>query len=1383
MLFFRIWRGNSEHLKDSRRTSTAAYYGICDMIQHCSSTLLHQSLARWIDITGINASDGSAMTFGYGVEVTTERSFEDLMVSEGQILSFNEALLTGVCSSLEIPRSCATVLCHQRGSVVATVILFAEDPGTSSTPSGEQVRVRAFLVLLVQRLVHGSPERKRKVVLHTRIYAFMCACLGLFFLCGQGEQAGAKLHLEQRPRSARVLAKQLSACVRMFGNTSIFSAEGLGWSSVKVVEVGPVTRPVVDAVLASICEQRQLLNLDGKGKVLSVSLSRSNKLVHTMAARRSTSIKVTCLHAWQDGIFARTVKHVTKERRSRIRSHRVLNDVWHCMRAKAVCVRALRKKEECIKWRLRAHSQSMVLEEMYRSMLERRRLRARARQVVAKSARQSLLHAICRWKQSCARSRALLQNLLRTKRRGMHRLLARALSTWTRRVESSTSALRKKIRQQRHMSKLEQLCVATVLYAWFQMCQAARRHATSIQRLVFRQLRHRLSTVVVVWQQQARATVLKVKLAWRRSSLAVACCCRMWSAHTAHVRSSQSTVCAARKRSAVRWFRQALCAWKENAHWGVHTRTMTSRICSRANCASVRATVETWWRYTKRRKMLASKLTTLRVRLNVWRVHAQLATWRRHATHVVCARRLFAHRCGRSERMQRRFRQRSAEHKFAAWQLWTASQARMRRKLVALTRRRELTRSLVSMRISLDTWKQAAATVVFPSLPPLPFSWLRPCLIVSRSLFALHVSCSSTPADLLSCTWARNPPLRPLLSLIFAVAAQIQRAFQAQHSANAIKSIRLRVGNRHLRRLLKAWQMNVEATLTHKLRRTQLESVSATLWSYFALTSAFSILLAHWRNQRRARSAALALQGRLHLRIVHQQLFWCFGTWTATAADAATHRERSAAQRSVDECYKELETCRRDLSENNASMRQLEHDLEVRTSELAEKTLQKTVLEAKNKNHCISRQHLASRLLCMDKIRVLSSWHKLVLRIKNSFHKANKRRLLLRCKLAAASFHSWAVAVHTHALLRARCVRYQQYSLHSRMVAMLCGWQRVSAYNARLVRADRRRELERSNDVIARAFWHWLETHRAQKVHTQRHMHLLARLCTTMQAHQTKEALISIIEHWCFEACSQRLTQRHSSASARTAARLQARLLAARTRVKLLLWHRLMLRRRWLESRTSAAMRCSVRRTCLKMLCVWYHAALLQRAFQRRGQKATARLQQQQAASVGRALKDWLCAVSARRRRRVRQARGDQLRGASLRTALARMMMTWSQRAYAKLWLRGPALHMQRLLTRHIHVRIFAKWRNFHSLTRRTRVKENAFCFRRGRVVVAARFTLWRHVFHCCLGLREIAWYVRARAVADGLCVTVLALPSPFSRSALFSRTARHKTLARAFLP
>jgi hypothetical protein len=182
MFFFRTWRGHSQLLKVGRLTSTAAYYGICDMMHHCSSTLLHQCLARWMEITGMNATDGSAMTVGYGVEVTTERSFEDLMVSEGEIRSFNEALLTGVCRSLEISRSCATVLCHQRGSVVATVILFAHDPGTSSTLSGEQVRVRAFLVVFMQRWVHASPERKRKskscpthedLHIHVRVFGSM----------------------------------------------------------------------------------------------------------------------------------------------------------------------------------------------------------------------------------------------------------------------------------------------------------------------------------------------------------------------------------------------------------------------------------------------------------------------------------------------------------------------------------------------------------------------------------------------------------------------------------------------------------------------------------------------------------------------------------------------------------------------------------------------------------------------------------------------------------------------------------------------------------------------------------------------------------------------------------------------------------------------------------------------------------------------------------------------------------------------------------------------------------------------------------------------------------------------------------------------------------
>jgi hypothetical protein len=187
MLFFRTWRGHSQLLKVGRLTSTAAYYGICDMMHHCSSTLLHQCLARWIEIMGMNAPDGSVMTVGYGVEVTTERSFEDLMLSEGEIRSFNEALLTGVCSSLEISRSCATVLCHQRGSVVATVILFAQDPGTSSTLRGEQVRVRAFLVVFMQRWVHasvhaemGSRLNGREKLSYTRGITHSCECVWVY---------------------------------------------------------------------------------------------------------------------------------------------------------------------------------------------------------------------------------------------------------------------------------------------------------------------------------------------------------------------------------------------------------------------------------------------------------------------------------------------------------------------------------------------------------------------------------------------------------------------------------------------------------------------------------------------------------------------------------------------------------------------------------------------------------------------------------------------------------------------------------------------------------------------------------------------------------------------------------------------------------------------------------------------------------------------------------------------------------------------------------------------------------------------------------------------------------------------------------------------------
>ena len=134
--FFLLWRDNVEHLKCCRVTAAGVYHGACALRDRYCSTLLHRSLALWSTVTTLDASDEmSVLTVGYCVEIALERDFETMMLSEGEIQIFNEALLTGVCASLEIPRSCATVLCHQRGSVVANVILYARNPDSSTSSS------------------------------------------------------------------------------------------------------------------------------------------------------------------------------------------------------------------------------------------------------------------------------------------------------------------------------------------------------------------------------------------------------------------------------------------------------------------------------------------------------------------------------------------------------------------------------------------------------------------------------------------------------------------------------------------------------------------------------------------------------------------------------------------------------------------------------------------------------------------------------------------------------------------------------------------------------------------------------------------------------------------------------------------------------------------------------------------------------------------------------------------------------------------------------------------------------------------------------------------------------------------------------------------------
>ena len=175
--FFLLWRNRTEHLKCCRVRAAAIHHGVCVLRDRYSSALLHLLLALWSAITSLDASDEkSVLTVGYCVEVALERDFEAVMLSDGEIQTFNEALLTGVCASLEIPRSCATVLCHQRGSVVANVILYAQDRSTSSTSSstlgGKTVHQDCMLIVCMP--VCG--RFRSHVNAHTSMYSSMYAC-------------------------------------------------------------------------------------------------------------------------------------------------------------------------------------------------------------------------------------------------------------------------------------------------------------------------------------------------------------------------------------------------------------------------------------------------------------------------------------------------------------------------------------------------------------------------------------------------------------------------------------------------------------------------------------------------------------------------------------------------------------------------------------------------------------------------------------------------------------------------------------------------------------------------------------------------------------------------------------------------------------------------------------------------------------------------------------------------------------------------------------------------------------------------------------------------------------------------------------------------------
>ena len=76
------------------------------------------------------------------LSLTLECDYDAMLADSCDVVAFNESLITDIHTALGVPKSTVQVLCHQRGSIVAEIVLRSWDNGEGTILAGQELATR-----------------------------------------------------------------------------------------------------------------------------------------------------------------------------------------------------------------------------------------------------------------------------------------------------------------------------------------------------------------------------------------------------------------------------------------------------------------------------------------------------------------------------------------------------------------------------------------------------------------------------------------------------------------------------------------------------------------------------------------------------------------------------------------------------------------------------------------------------------------------------------------------------------------------------------------------------------------------------------------------------------------------------------------------------------------------------------------------------------------------------------------------------------------------------------------------------------------------------------------------------------------------------------------
>ena len=148
-----MWRGKAEQLQQLHSESQESEAQLQAKLAECEADL--SLSARKVEAVTLENAEISAQleamrltmqtaqeTIPVAVALTLECDYDDTLGDAHDVASFNEGLVTDLHTALGVPKSMVQVLCHQRGSVIAEIVLRSWDDCQGSTLTGQELATR-----------------------------------------------------------------------------------------------------------------------------------------------------------------------------------------------------------------------------------------------------------------------------------------------------------------------------------------------------------------------------------------------------------------------------------------------------------------------------------------------------------------------------------------------------------------------------------------------------------------------------------------------------------------------------------------------------------------------------------------------------------------------------------------------------------------------------------------------------------------------------------------------------------------------------------------------------------------------------------------------------------------------------------------------------------------------------------------------------------------------------------------------------------------------------------------------------------------------------------------------------------------------------------------